>query len=170
MSTTKHFARGARVKLTDLSARADLNGSHATVVSWTTATRRWAVEVEGSDEPVRVKPRNLVLVVPASGPVAENDEEDEPIVLSRGDGQSLAVRPEKLKRRFEEVSQKYALHEHSDRVADFMMGAGSPAVTAERFAAEFETSELDAHDFMSWIQVTVAFKEQHLGAPPGGAS
>ena len=164
------FARGARVKLSDLSARADLNGSHATVVSWTTATRRWAVEVEGSDEPVRVKPRNLVLVVPASGPVAENDEEDEPIVLSRGDGQSLAVRPEKLKRRFEEVSQKYALHEHSDRVADFMMGAGSPAVTAERFAAEFETSELDAHDFMSWIQVTVAFKEQHLGAPPGGAS
>ena len=34
--------------------------------SWTTATRRWAVEVEGSDEPIRVKPRNLVLVVPAA--------------------------------------------------------------------------------------------------------
>jgi hypothetical protein len=162
------FAKGTRVLITGLAARADLNERHATVISWASDSRRWAITVEESGENVRVKPRNLTLVVPASGPIPHDDEEEEPIVLSKGKGaEKLVVRPERLKRRFQEVSQKYVLEERSDRVADFMMGMGS--VTAELFASEFETSEADAEDFMMWINVSLLFKEQHMQAvPPGG--
>lgn len=166
-----HFGRGALVEVSGLAQRADLNAQQAKVLSWTSETRRWAVRVESSGETVRVKPMNLRLLMPASGPVAENDEEDEPIVLKRENGQALAVYPEKVKRRFEEVSQKYVLQERAERVADFMLAAGGGGssennVTADAFAREFETSEIDANDFMAWLEVSVAFKEQHMRAAP----
>lgn len=161
-----YFGQGALVEVSGLAKRADLNALRARLLSWVTEARRWSVRVETTGETVRVKPLNLRLITPASGATPENDEEDEPIVLRKEGGQALAVYPEKLKRRFEEVSQKYALHERADFVADFMMAAasgdGAAQVTADVFAREFETSEIDANDFMAWIEVSVTFKEQHL--------
>ncbi|KAG8464415.1 hypothetical protein KFE25_003478 [Diacronema lutheri] len=164
------FGRGARVEVSGLEKRADLNAAHATVLTWVKEVRRWTIRVEPSGEVVRVKPINLKLLTPACGPIVETAEEDEPIVLQREGGQALAVYPEKAKRRFEEVSQKYVLSEHTERVTEFFFAASSGRrLTADAFAREFETSEIDAGDFMAWVEVSLAFKDQHMQAPPAAA-
>ncbi|KAJ1637604.1 hypothetical protein T492DRAFT_900841 [Pavlovales sp. CCMP2436] len=87
----KIFAHGAIVEIAGLAGRADLNGQQALVLGWASEPRRWAVHVETGGEEVRVKPRNLLLKVPASGAVPANDEEEEPCMLERETGSALYV-------------------------------------------------------------------------------
>lgn len=113
---------------------------------------------------------------------AEEDvsgEEEEPIYIKKDDGSVLTVKPERLKRRFQHLLQKYQLNagNNADRIADFMIG-GAQGVTSEQFAAEFNTSVDDAEAVMTWINVGLAWKEhqasqaradglgERLGLPP----
>mmetsp|Transcript_9102 Transcript_9102/g.30817 ORF Transcript_9102/g.30817 Transcript_9102/m.30817 type:complete len:174 (+) Transcript_9102:29-550(+) len=154
------FGPGATVRVDGLEKRADLNGLNAEVISWVSSAVRWAVKME-SGECVRVRALNLTLVSTPQGDSAGGDHEQEPVFLRKDDGQVLAVQPERLKRRFQEIIQKYQLQRAgcADRIADFMTG-GADGVTSDDFAREFDTSVADAEDFMAWINVGVAWKEQ----------
>lgn len=154
-----YFGPGARVRVDGLSQRADLNGQEAEVVHWVRSAGRWAIEL-GTGEGVRVRPINLTLTKPAPGAPEPIEDEDEPVVLKKEDGSAMMVFPERSKRRFEETIQKYQFQQGnaSERINDFLFKGG--AVTAEGFAQEFGTSNDDAEAVLSWINVSIAIREQ----------
>ena len=59
--------------LVGLSVRADLNDSAATILSWSSSRKRYAVKVAGEGD-VMVKPENLIS---ARGTKASDEDEDE---------------------------------------------------------------------------------------------
>lgn len=67
------FGEGQRVTLVGLSVRADLNDSAATILSWSSSRKRYAVKVAGEGD-VMVKPENLIS---ARGTKASDEDEDE---------------------------------------------------------------------------------------------
>ena len=52
---------GFRVAIAGLQSRPELNQCFATLLSWHSASSRWGVKVEGSEEAIRIKPANLAL-------------------------------------------------------------------------------------------------------------
>ena len=52
--------RGQRVEIAGLAGRADLNGKYGNLLEWAADAGRWGVQVDGTNECVRIKPQNLV--------------------------------------------------------------------------------------------------------------
>ena len=50
---------GSRVLVSGLKSRPELNDKAATVIQWHAAKGRYAVRIDGVDEPLLLKPENL---------------------------------------------------------------------------------------------------------------
>ena len=155
--------KGDRAELLGLQSRSDLNGKQARILQWIEDKGRWAVQVDGSKELVRVKPDNLKKV---EKPVEAEptDEEIGVFVNAKFNGQSVAIEPGKLKKQFMAVVQKYgfAEGEKSDAIADFMTSGESRSVSSKEFAERFGTTVEDGESFLAWLNVGIAFKEQYM--------
>jgi hypothetical protein len=69
-ATPPSLDAGGHARLTGLSGRADLNGGEARLLHFAPEAGRWAVEMDGSREAVRVKEANLVALPPPPPPLA----------------------------------------------------------------------------------------------------
>ena len=162
---------GVRCYIEGLQARSDLNGKTAKLISWADDAGRWAVEVAGTKEGVRVKPANLKPVrsaqaTPTATTTTEDEEEEDSgvYVHARINGEKVAIDPKHLKQQFQKVVTRYSLDRgsKSDAIADFLTSSEKESVTAEEFAERFGTSEEDASIFLAWVNVGIAFKEQYM--------
>ena len=148
------LAKGQVVTIENLEKRGDLNGKKATLLAYVPDVDRWCIQVQGTNEQVRVKTKNL----------EKSDDSSGVYVKANVDGKEIVLDPAELKKEFTKIVAKYGFDAGSkaDDIADFLTSEDTTRVNAADFASRFSTTEQDASIFLAWINVGVAFKEQFM--------
>uniref|UniRef100_A0A7S4BX12 TolA protein n=1 Tax=Chrysotila carterae TaxID=13221 RepID=A0A7S4BX12_CHRCT len=162
-SAQPKLVSGGRARLKGLAKRADLNGKEVKVLKFFPSASRWGVQCVGSGEGLKVKAENLT---PLGENEAVEEEEDSGVyVNARLGDKNVAIDPAELKRRFQAVVSKYGLDkgDKAAEIAELLTTGPNTTITADAFAEKYGTTVDEASEFLGWVNVGVAFRENYMG-------